>query len=374
MSASPQPIPFLDLVADHAEVRDELDAAWSQAVDTGGLIGGQVVTDFEDQFAAYQQSDICIGVGNGTDALELILAAAGIGPGDEVIIPANTFIATAEAVVRCGADVTFADVDPETLLITGDTISAAVTPRTAAVMAVHLYGQMVDLDDVGAAVSRHQLALVEDAAQAHGASWNGVRAGSSGLAAGFSFYPGKNLGALGDGGAVVTNDPALAETIRSMSNHGRSSHSKYHHDLLGRNSRLDALQARALSIKLERLDDWNDARRSAAGWYRKHLPSTVRPLTIRDQSLAVHHLGVIEVPEGTRDEIGAALDAAKVGWGIHYPVPCHQQVPFQAGPDVSMPITEAAASRILSLPMHPHLTEDDVVRVAEVLDGHSALA
>lgn len=367
------PVRFLDLAADHAEVRAQLDDAWSDVLDTGGFVGGAAVADFEAAFATYQQGNHCVGVANGTDALELILVAAGIGPGDEVIVPANTFIATAEAVAHAGADIVFADVDPDTLLITGDAIDAVVTDRTAAVIAVHLYGQMADLDDVGAAAARHGLALVEDAAQAHGASWSGTRAGSAGIAAAFSFYPGKNLGALGDGGAIVTNDAALEERIRSMANHGRSATSKYEHDLLGRNSRLDGLQARALSIKLTRLDGWNDGRRRAAGWYRDHLPSGVVPLTIRDQAVAVHHLGLVQVPTGKRDGIGALLDEHEIGWGIHYPVPCHHQEPFRHV-GLSMPVTEAAAPRIMSLPMHPHLVEADIIRIAEVLRGHSALA
>ncbi len=371
-----RPIRFLDLGADHASVRDDLDKAWTDVLDTGGFIGGAAVAEFEGAFASYQQARHCVGVANGTDALELILRALGIGPGDEVIVPANTFIATAEAVAHVGATIVFADVDPDTLLLTGAAIDAVVTERTAAVMPVHLYGQMVDLDDVGAAAARHGLALVEDSAQAHGASWNGVRAGATGVAAGFSFYPGKNLGALGDGGAVVTNDAALAERIRSLSNHGRSLASRYEHDLLGRNSRLDGLQARALAIKLGHLDDWNDARRRAAAAYRRHLPAGIVPLTIRPEAVAVHHLGIVQVPDGVRDELCALLDGEGIGWGIHYPVPCHLQAPFlvDGRPVVSMPVTEAAAGRILSLPMHPHLGEADVIRVCEVLGGHPAVA
>jgi len=368
------PVSFLDLPADHAQVRDELDKAWNDVVTTGAFVGGAAVTEFEQAFATYQQSRYCVGVANGTDAIELILCGLGLGPGDDVVIPANTFIATAEAVAHTGANVVFADVDPGTLLITGATIEAAITPNTKAVIAVHLYGQMVDLDDVSAVVERHGLLLVEDAAQAHGAEWKGVRAGATSAAAAFSFYPGKNLGALGDGGAVVTNDAALEERIRSMSNHGRSLTSRYEHDVLGRNSRLDGLQARALLIKLRELDGWNGARRRAAEWYRAHLPESIVPLEIRSEAVAVHHLGVVRVPDGTRDAICAALDAASIGWGIHYPVPCHQQVAFQGADPVSMPVTEAAAPSILSLPMHPHLTEADVIRVCEVIRGCSALA
>lgn len=368
------PVAFLDLAADHAQVRDQLDAAWSDVVSTGAFIGGAAVVEFEAAFAEYQQGAYCIGVANGTDAIELILSGLGVGPGDDVIIPANTFIATAEAVAHTGASVVFADVDPQTLLITGAAIDAAVTEHTKAVIAVHLYGQMVDLDDVSAAVAKHGLLLVEDAAQAHGASWNGVRAGASSAAAAFSFYPGKNLGALGDGGAVVTNDAELAERVRSMSNHGRSATSKYEHDVLGRNSRLDGLQARALLIKLGKLDEWNAARRQVAAWYRANLPEGTVPLSIRDEAVAVHHLGLVQVPDGQRDQICAALDAAQIGWGIHYPVPCHQQVAFEGASPVAMPVTEAAAPRILSLPMHPHLTEGDVVRVCEVIRGCTAVA
>lgn len=368
------PVSFLDLVADHAQIRDELDKVWNDVVTTGGFVGGAAVAEFEKAFAAYQQGEFCIGVANGTDAIELILSGLGLGPGDDVIIPANTFIATAEAVAHTGANVVFADVDPGTLLITGAAIEAAMTPNTKAVIAVHLYGQMVDLDDVNAAVQRHGLLLVEDAAQAHGAEWNGVRAGATSAAAAFSFYPGKNLGALGDGGAVVTNDADLEERIRSMSNHGRSATSKYEHDVLGRNSRLDSLQARALLIKLGKLDEWNAARRQAAQWYRANLPESIVPLEIRSEAVAVHHLGLVQVPDGERENICAALDAASIGWGIHYPVPCHEQVAFQGADPVSMPVTEAAAPRILSLPMHPHLTEDDVLRVCEVIRGCTALA
>lgn len=368
------PVSFLDLVADHAEVRDELDKAWDTVVSTGGFVGGAAVAEFEAAFAEYQQGQFCVGVANGTDAIELILTGLGLGPGDDVIIPANTFIATAEAVAHTGASVVFADVDPGTLLITGAAIDAAVTPNTKAVIAVHLYGQMVDLDDVNAAVQRHGLMLVEDAAQAHGAEWNGVRAGASSAAAAFSFYPGKNLGALGDGGAIVTNDADLEERIRSMSNHGRSLTSRYEHDVLGRNSRLDSLQARALLIKLRKLDGWNANRRQAAQWYRANLPEAIVPLEIRSEAVAVHHIGLVQVPVGERDNICAALDAAQIGWGIHYPVPCHEQVAFQGADPVSMPVTEAAASRILSLPMHPHLTEADVIRVCEVIRGCTAVA
>lgn len=360
------PIRFLDLVASHEEIRGELDAIWDTTVSTAGFVGGSEVAAFEEEFAAYCGASRCIGVANGTDALELILEAAGFGPGDEIIVPANTFIATAEAVVRVGATPVFADVDPDTMLITGDHIRAAATPRTVAVMAVHLYGQMVDADDVSKACDDLGLAFVEDSAQAHGAKWNNAAAGSVGLAAGFSFYPGKNLGALGDGGAVVTNDAALADKIWSISNHGRSVTSRYEHDLVGRNSRLDALQGAALRIKLRRLNDWNAARRQAAAWYNEYLPSSLVPLTVRAEAEAVHHLGIVRCVGQTRDEVSAKLDAANIGWGIHYPIPCHLQAPF-GGNVGEFETSERLASEIISLPMHPHLTEAEIQRVATTL-------
>ncbi len=360
------PIRFLDLVATHEEVRAELDAIWDTTVSTAGFVGGAEVAAFEEEFAAYSGAARCIGVANGTDALELILEAAGFGPGDEIIVPANTFIATAEAVVRVGATPVFADVDPDTMLITGDHIRAAATPKTVAVMAVHLYGQMVDADDVGKACDDLGLAFVEDSAQAHGATWNGATAGSVGLAAGFSFYPGKNLGALGDGGAVVTNDAALADKIWQISNHGRSVSSRYEHDVVGRNSRLDGLQGATLRIKLRRLNDWNARRRAVADWYRQYLPASLVPLTIREEAESVHHLGIVRCVGMTRDEASAKLDAAGIGWGIHYPIPCHLQKPF-GGSTGEFEVSERLAGEIISLPMHPHLSEADVERVAKTL-------
>ncbi len=360
------PVRFLDLVTTHQEIRAELDAIWDNTVSTAGFVGGAELNSFEEEYAAFCGTSEAIGVANGTDALELILAAAGIGPGDEVIIPANTFIATAEAVASVGATCVFADVDPDTMLITGDMIRAVATPKTAAVMAVHLYGQMVDATDVGAACSDLGIAFIEDSAQAHGAKWDGARAGSVGLAAGFSFYPGKNLGAMGDGGAITTNDAQLAAKMRSLSNHGRSLNSKYEHDLLGRNSRLDSLQAAALRVKLRHIDRWNQGRRNAFDWYGANLPDSLVQLSVRPEAEAVHHLGIVRCVGQTRDEVAAKLDAAGIGWGIHYPIPCHLQAPF-GGAEGSFPISERLAGEIISLPMHPHLTEDEVLRVCEVV-------
>ncbi len=360
-------IKFLDLNTTHAQVRGALDDAWVQAIETSGFIGGKNVDLFEAEFAAYCDADHCIGVGNGTDALELILDALGIGAGDEVIVPANTFIATAEAVARVGATPVFVDVDPTTALITGANIAPALTAATKAVMAVHLYGQTVNMDDVLAVCDPAGVKVIEDSAQGHGATWRGRRAGSMGIAAGFSFYPGKNLGALGDGGAVTTNDADLAEAIRSRANHGRSLNSKYEHDVLGRNSRLDGFQASALRIKLAELDRWNEGRRNAAELYRKNLPASFVPYVEMEDARSVYHLFVVRTTVVPRDVVGEGLVAEGIQWGIHYPIPCHTQTPFRADVVPSIPVSEEQSVQIMSLPMHPHLTPAEVERVCAVL-------
>ena len=362
-----EPIPFLDIPAITDSFRNELDLAWKTVLDHARFVGGPEVDRFEEQFAKYCESAHAVGVANGTDALELILAGLGIGPGDEVIVPANTFVATAEAVVTVGARPRFVDVLPGTLEIDPDAVAAAVTPRTAAVMAVHLYGQMAEVDRLDQLCRRHGLALVEDAAQAHGARFAGRRAGSAGIAAGFSFYPGKNLGAIGDGGAVVSSDAALVGRIRRLANHGRSDSGRYLHEERGRNSRLDSLQAAALGHKLARLDEDNEHRRNLMDAYRAALPAGFTPLAQHPQAESVHHLAVVQVDD--RDAATAALDAAGIGWGVHYPIPCHRQPAFAEFADSPLPMTERAADRILSLPMGPTMTTPQVERVCAVLGG-----
>ncbi len=361
------PVPFLDLAGVNGDLHAEFDVAWKTVLAHGRFIGGPEVERFESEFAQYCGSDLCVGVANGTDALELILAGLGIGAGAEVIVPANTFVATAEAVVAVGARPVFVDVLPGTLLVDPAAVDAAVTPATAAVMAVHLFGQMVDVPALEAVTRRHGIALVEDAAQAHGARFGGRRAGSVGVAAGFSFYPGKNLGALGDGGAVTTSDPALAARIRRLADHGRSASDRYHHDLRGRNSRLDTLQAALLSAKLTGLDTANAARRRAMADYRAMLPDHCVPVDLHPDAEAVHHLAVVQVPD--RDAASAALTAGGVGWGVHYPVPCHRQPAFAEFATVPLPVAERAGERILSLPMSPTLSTSQVRRVCDVLRG-----
>ena len=363
-------VPFLDLPALHESMRDELNAVWLEVVADGGFIGGRRVEAFENEFAKYCGASLCIGVANGTDAIELILAGLGIGAGAEVIVPANTFVATVEAICNIGARPRFVDVDPRTLLIDAASVESALTRKSAAVIAVHLYGQMADVDALEIITRRHGLLLIEDAAQAHGASFNGRRAGSVGVAAAFSFYPGKNLGAFGDGGAVVTNDVPLTKAIRRLADHGRATDDRYRHDVSGRNSRLDSLQAGILRCKLARLDQHNAERQRAHRQYRELLPIG-SPLTDVDpRAVAVHHLAVVQVDD--RATVTEELTAAGIGWGLHYPIPCHQQPAFAQYSTGPLPISEASASRILSLPMSPTLSEADVDRVCDVM--HRAVA
>jgi len=360
-------VPFLDLGSMHAEVRDELDACWRRAVDGSDFIGGAEVTAFESAFAEYCDRSHAVGVANGTDALALALAALGVGPGDEVVVPTNTFVATAEAVCAVGAAPVFVDVEPSTLLVDADLLEEVIGDRTAAVIVVHLYGQMPDMASIEAVCAHHGLHLVEDAAQAHGATWRQRPAGSFGAAAAFSFYPGKNLGALGDGGAVVTDDESLAASIRSLANHGRSVDGGEDHRAVGGNSRLDAVQAAALSVKLRRLEEWNQRRRQVHDWYTDTLPDQVEQLDVPAESTAVHHLEVVQV-DG-RDRVRAELGARGIATGIHYPVPCHRLPAYRrfVRPGQSFPVAEVTGDRLLSLPMFPHLDRVQVETVAGAL-------
>jgi dTDP-4-amino-4,6-dideoxygalactose transaminase len=365
--AIPTRVPFLDITAMSREVAVELDVAWRAARESSTFIGGPSVERFETAWASYCGTAHAIGVANGTDALELTLRALGIGPGDEVVVPANTFIATAEAVVQAGATPRFADVDPGTLLATAATLQAAITPATAALVIVELFGNMPRMDEIVRLARRRGLALIEDAAQAHGAKWDGARAGSFGDAACFSFYPGKNLGAFGDAGAVVTDDTRLAESVRSMADHGRAADSKHVHPIVGRNSRLDALQAAVLTIKLGRLDAWNARRRVAMAAYRRRLdPALVGTVELEPRGESVHHLNVVRVPD--RDRVRERLDRIGIDTGIHYPIPCHLQEGFLRYAEGPLPNAEEAAEEIVSLPMYPHLDEDRIRFVSDRLN------
>ncbi|MGY1642844.1 DegT/DnrJ/EryC1/StrS family aminotransferase [Geodermatophilus sp. SYSU D00703] len=355
-------IPFADLGAMTREIRAEVDTSFAEVLDTGCFIGGAAVERFEDEWAAYCGTTHAVAVANGTDAIELVLRAMGIGPGDEVVVPTNTFVATAEAVVLAGAVPRFADVSPDTLLLTPATLEAAITPRTRAVIVVHLYGQMADMRAITRVTSSAGLALIEDAAQAHGGTWEGRQAGSWGRAGCFSFYPGKNLGAFGDAGAVVTDDADLARHIRSMRNHGRSDGSHHDHPIVGTNSRMDALQALVLSAKLPRLDAWITARRAAAARYEALLAGgPVRLVSKAPGAGHAYHLLVARVPD--RDRVRRDLARAGVETGLHYPTPCHLMTPYRRYGGEPLPVAEHSAGQILSLPMFPHMTVDQVGEV-----------
>ena len=365
-------VPFTDLAAMAGEVWPEVESDYLACLLDGSYIGGPAVASFEREWAAYCGVDHAVGVANGTDALELALIALGIGAGDEVVVPANTFIATAAAVVRAGAIPRFADVSDGTLLMTAGTLAEALTPRTRAVILVHLFGQMPDMTGLLAVARRSGIAVIEDAAQAHGAEWGGRRAGSFGEAACFSFYPAKNLGALGDAGAVVTSRPELADRIRSLANHGRPrGDSHFDHERLGTNSRLDALQAILLLGKLARLDAWTERRIALAARYRDVLSGAevtgaeLKLTEVAPLARHVYHLFVVRVAQ--RDRVRAELTRRGIQTGVHYPVPCHQQPPLRRYADRALPVAEQAAGELLSLPMFPHLTGSQVDLVCEAL-------
>lgn len=365
-------VPFTDLAAMAGEVWPEIERDYLACLLDGAYIGGPAVTAFERQWAAYCGADHAVGLACGTDALQLSLTALGVGAGDEVVVPANTFIATAAAVVRAGATPRFADVSDGTLLMTRETLEEAITPRTRAVIAVHLYGQMPDMAGLTAAARKAGIAVLEDAAQAHGAEWDSRRAGSFGDAGCFSFYPAKNLGAFGDAGAVVTSRPELADRVRSLANHGRShGDSHYEHDCLGTNSRLDALQAILLSGKLAHLDAWTQRRIAAASRYRDLLGATeftraeLRLTAAAPLARHVFHLFVVRVAR--RDRVRAELAERGIQTGVHYPLPCHWQPPLRRYAERPLPVAEQSAGELLSLPMFPHLTDRQVDFVCESL-------
>jgi dTDP-4-amino-4,6-dideoxygalactose transaminase len=372
MPMSPESVPFTDLGVMAGEVWPEIEQEYRACLLDGGYIGGPAVTAFERRWADYCGAGHAVGLASGTDALELSLLALGLGPGDEVIVPANTFIATAAAVVRAGATPRFADVSDDTLLMTSGTLAEAITPRTRAVIVVHLYGQVPDMTSLLATARQAGIAMIEDAAQAHGAEWAGRRAGSFGEAACFSFYPAKNLGAFGDAGAVVTSRPELADQIRSLANHGRShGSSHYEHDYIGTNSRLDALQAIVLSGKLARLDAWTERRIALASRYEKLLgngefsDAGLRLTATSPLARHVYHLFVVRV--AGREDVRAELAKRGIQTGVHYPVPCHQQPPLRRFAERPLPVAEQAAVEIVSLPMFPHMTDRQVDYVCESL-------
>ena len=367
-------IPFLDLRAQHDPLRAELLAAIEEVIDRSAFAGGPMVAKLEEDFAAYCQTRDAVGVGSGTEALWLALLAQGIGPGDEVITVPNTFMATAEAISWCGATPVFVDADEQTYTLDPRQLERAITPRTKAVIPVHLFGQMADMDPIMEIAQRHRLIVIEDACQAHGAEYKGRRAGSIGHAGCFSFYPGKNLGAWGEAGAVVTNDRALAEKIRILRDHGQET--RYHHTCIGWNARMDGIQAAVLRVKLKGLDRGNAARRAHARRY-KELLADLDVLTLplaAEYGVHIYHLYVVRVPE--RDRILQALARRGIACGIHYPTPVHRQDAYRSlglGPG-SFSVAERCAGEILSLPMFPELTPAQIETVARELKAVLPLA
>jgi dTDP-4-amino-4,6-dideoxygalactose transaminase len=360
-------IPLVDLRAQHAAVEQEIALGWQQVVENTSFINGPQVAAFEGEYADLIGARHCIGVANGTDAIEVALRALGVGSGDECILPANTFIATAEAVCRAGATPVLVDcVDDDTYLVDVDAVEAAVTPRTRAIIPVHLYGQAAPVERLLSLADRIGASIVEDAAQSQGARRNGTRAGALGHMAATSFYPGKNLGAYGDAGAVLTSSNELAARMRMIRDHG--SRRKYEHEVIGINSRLDTLQAVVLSAKLRHLDEWNASRRAAAARYDALLSgaNVVRPRTLHGNE-HVWHLYVVRVQ--SRDLLLKELHAAGIGAGIHYPIPIHltdafAQLGYRQG---AFPVTERYAHEILSLPLFAEITPEQQETVASVL-------
>lgn len=363
----PTSIPLVDLGAQQEEIADEVEIGLKEVFAQTSFIGGPAVGEFEQAYAEFLGAGHCVGVANGTDALELALRSCGVRPGGEVIVPANTFIATAEAVSRIGATPVPVDVDPVHLLIDPVRVADAVGPRTQAIVPVHLFGQTAPVERLESLAASWGAAIVEDAAQSQGATRHGHFAGTLGHAAGTSFYPGKNLGAAGDAGAVITNDSAVAARVRLLGAHG--SVARYQHEAIGMNSRLDTVQAVVLNAKLRRLHGWNQRRREAAGRYASllaGLPGVELPSTA-EGNVDVWHLYVVRVED--RDRVLGALHAAGIGAGIHYPVPFHLSPAYRElnHGRGDFPVAEHAADTMLSLPIFPHITADQQEYVAETL-------
>jgi len=359
-------IPLVDLQAQYRSIKAEIDAAVQRVLESCAFILGDEVERFERAFAAYCEAQHAVGVGSGTAALHLALLACGVGAGDEVITTPHTFIATVEAIVRTGATPVFVDINPATYQIDPALIAPAITARTKAIVPVHLYGGAADMDRIRAIAAEAQLKVIEDAAQAHGARWRGRRVGTLGDAGCFSFYPGKNLGAYGDGGMVVTNDPAVAARVRLLRDHGRRG--KYEHDTLGFGERLDALQAAVLGAKLAHLDDWIARRQRAAARYCALLAGCPLVLPQDDGGCdSVYHLFVVRVAQ--RDRLLQQLHAAAIGAGVHYPIPTHRQPALRhlGHRSGSFPHAEQAANEVLSLPLFPEISEEQLVQVSAVV-------
>jgi dTDP-4-amino-4,6-dideoxygalactose transaminase len=368
-------VPFLDLKAQYRAIAREIDAALREVIEASAFSGGPFVAAFEEEFAAFCHCGHAIGVGSGTDALWLALRALGVGPGDEVVTVPNSFVATAEAITLCGATPTFVDVNERSCTMNPALLEGAITPKTKAVIPVHLYGQMADMDPIMETARRHRLLVIEDACQAHGAEYKGRRAGSIGDAGCFSFYPGKNLGAWGEAGGVTTNSALLAERIRMIRDHGQSA--RYYHRIPGVNSRMDGLQGALLSVKLKHLTEWNWARKKHAQLYRDLLDGANGLILPTEMGYGSHVYHLFPVRLRNREAVIAELTRREVGWGIHYPVPIHLQEAYNFLGLVrgSFPVAEKLAEESISLPMFPELDGEQIGAVAEAIGavlGHTA--
>jgi len=360
-----QRIPLVDLKIQYLTLKSEIDKAVLETMAQTAFIMGERVAKLEKDFAKFCHADFGIGVSSATCGLHLVLHALEIGPGDEVIIPSHTFIATAEAVCHSGATPIFADVIESTNTIDPAHVESLITSKTRAIMPVHLYGRCADMEVINKIAETHGLHVIEDAAQAHGAYCSAGRAGSLGVAAVFSFYPGKNLGAFGDGGMITTNDRDLYEKMHMLANHGRTS--KYLHEMIGYNYRLDAIQAAIVRIKLDHLNKWNASRLRLARRYNEAF-SDLHCVTPDAPDSHVFHLYELRV--ANRDQLLATFQSSDIGAGIHYPVPCHQQPCFEFLPSVSLPITETLVQQIVSLPIFPEMTNEQQDRVIEIVVKH----
>jgi dTDP-4-amino-4,6-dideoxygalactose transaminase len=358
-------VPFVDLKAQYQSIKPEIDAAIAAIIDDTAFIGGPAVKAFEEAFARYCGVSHCVGVANGTDAIYLALRALGIGKGDEVITVANSFIATSEAITMAGAQVVFVDMDPRTYLIDVSRIEQKITARTKAIIPVHLYGQPADMDPILAIARKHGLRVIGDAAQAHGSLYRGRPIATLADVTCYSFYPGKNLGAYGDAGALVTNDEQVAAAARMVANHGRTK--KYDHDFEGVNSRLDGMQAAVLNVKLRHIEKWTEQRRQAAAWYNEALlGSGVSTPVELDDVRAVYHLYIVRVPNGRREALQEFLKNEGISTGIHYPIalPYLNAYKHLGHTAADFPEALAASTEIVSLPMYPEITREQVQYVA----------
>jgi len=358
-------VPFVDLKSQYESIKPEVDAAIAAVINETAFIGGPAVKEFEEAFARYAGVAHTVGVANGTDALFIALRTLGVGPGDEVITVANSFIATSEAIKMAGAQVVFVDMDPVTYAIDVNRIEAKITPKTKAIIPVHLYGQPADMDPIRALAKKHELFIIGDAAQAHGATYKGTPIAQLADITCYSFYPGKNLGAYGDAGALVTDNAAWASAARMLANHGRTK--KYDHDWEGVNSRLDGLQAAVLNVKLRHIENWTERRRANAALYNEALKESgvVTPRELADVR-AVYHLYIVRVPNGRREALAEHLKANGIQTGIHYPIalPYLNAYRYLGHSDADFPEALKASSEILSLPMFPELTREQIAYIA----------